>query len=193
VLTCRLRAQIRPLASSDYARGHLDILRVLTVAPDVGERAWAAQFAAMRATPNTYYGLVIVDRARDAVVAVGSVFVERKFLRGLGSVGHIEDIAVDKAQQGKKLGLRVIQALTGISERAGCYKTILNCSTDNIRASRDPAPDSRADGATQRSTRSAGSCRRRTRWCAARAPSAPALTPSQAKYAPEPVQGPSKL
>jgi glucosamine-phosphate N-acetyltransferase len=54
--------------------------------------------------------------------------MEKKFLRGLGTVGHIEDIAVDKNQQGKKLGLRIIQALTGISEGLGAYKTILNCS-----------------------------------------------------------------
>ena len=48
-------------------------------------------------------------------------------------MGHIEDIAVDADQQGKKLGLRVIQALTGISENSGCYKTILNCSDHNMR------------------------------------------------------------
>jgi hypothetical protein len=84
------------------------------------------------ASPPVYYSLVIVDRKSDAVVAVGTVFLERKFLRGLGVVGHIEDIAVDKSQQGKKLGLRVIQALTGISERQGAYKTILNCSTANV-------------------------------------------------------------
>jgi len=59
--------------------------------------------------------------------------MEKKFLRGLGTVGHIEDIAVDKTQQGKKLGLRIIQALTGISEDLGAYKTILNCSDHNIR------------------------------------------------------------
>ena len=87
----------------------------------------------MRSTPNTYYGIVIVDKNTDKVIATGFVFVERKFLRGLGSVGHIEDIAVDKSQQGKKLGLRIINALTGISEAAGCYKTILNCSDDNVR------------------------------------------------------------
>ena len=59
--------------------------------------------------------------------------MEKKFLRGLGTVGHIEDIAVDKTQQGKKLGLRIIQTLTGISEGLGAYKTILNCSDNNIR------------------------------------------------------------
>jgi len=34
--------------------------------------------------------------------------------------------------QGKKLGLRIIQALTHVSETVGCYKTILNCNENNI-------------------------------------------------------------
>jgi glucosamine-phosphate N-acetyltransferase len=105
----------------------------LTVVTDPGEAAWVAQFNAMREAPRTYYPLVIVDKATDRIVGVGCLFIERKFLRGLGSVGHIEDIAVDKKQQGKKLGLRIIHALTHISENSGCYKTILNCSDDNIR------------------------------------------------------------
>ncbi|KAM6495212.1 Acyl-CoA N-acyltransferase [Amanita muscaria] len=123
---------IRPLSSTDYHRGHLDVLKVLTTVTDPGESAWVSQFEHFRSLPRTYYALVIVDKPTDRIVAVGTVFIERKFLRGLGSVGHIEDIAVDKSQQGKKLGLRVIQALTGISENSGCYKTILNCSDSNI-------------------------------------------------------------
>ena len=131
---------MRPLASTDYRRGHLDVLSVLSTVTDPGEAAWAAQFHAMRAAPRTYFTLVVVERATDRVVGVGGVFLERKFLRGLGLVGHIEDIAVDRNQQGKKLGLRIIQALTHISETSGCYKTILNCSDKNIRACRCPAP-----------------------------------------------------
>jgi len=123
---------IRPLAATDYRRGHLSVLSVLTVVNDPGEAAWVSQFHAMRGTPRTYYPIVIIDKPTDKIVAVGTVFIERKFLRGLGSVGHIEDIAVDKSQQGKKLGLRIIQALTYISENSGCYKTILNCSDANI-------------------------------------------------------------
>jgi len=123
---------LRPLALTDYRRGHLSVLSVLTVVTDPGENAWVAQFNALRGAARTYYSIVIVDKATDRIVAVGTVFIERKFLRGLGSVGHIEDIAVDKSQQGKKLGLRIIQTLTGISENSGCYKTILNCSDSNI-------------------------------------------------------------
>jgi GNAT superfamily N-acetyltransferase len=46
----------------------------------------------------------------------------RASIHNLGLVGHIEDIAVLPSQQGKKLGLRIIQALDGIAERVGCYK-----------------------------------------------------------------------
>lgn len=126
--------QIRPLASTDYDRGHLAVLKVLTVVTDPGAQRWTAQFHAQRACPGTYYSVVVLDKTSDTIVGVGSVFIERKFLRGLGCVGHIEDIAVDEQQQGKKIGLRIIQALTAISEGCGCYKTILNCSEKNIRA-----------------------------------------------------------
>lgn len=127
--------QIRPLASTDYKRGHLSVLSILTAAPDPGEAAWKAHFDTLRASTRTYYTLVIVDKLTDKIAGVGTVFIERKFQRGLSSVGHIEDIAVDAKQQGKKLGLRIIQALIYISENSGAYKTILNCNDKNIRRS----------------------------------------------------------
>ena len=43
-------------------------------------------------------------------------------IHNLGMVGHIEDIAVAADQQGKRLGLRIIQALDWLAERVGCYK-----------------------------------------------------------------------
>ena len=109
------------------------MLSVLTVVTDPGEEAWVDQFRAQQAAPDTYYTIVVLERSTDRIVGVGCVFIERKFLRGLGKVGHIEDIAVDSRVQGKKIGLRIIDALTRISESAGCYKTILNWSDKNIR------------------------------------------------------------
>lgn len=46
-----------------------------------------------------------------------------------GLVGHVEEIAIAKEHQGKKLGLRMIQALDAIGKNVGCYKNILNCGT----------------------------------------------------------------
>lgn len=121
---------MRPLAKTDLSRGYLSVLSVLTSAPEVSEADYAQTFDAMRSS-NIYFSLVIVLRSTDAIVGAGTVFVEQKFIRHLGQVGHIEDIVVDKSMQGRKLGLRIINALTGISEAKGCYKTILNCSEDN--------------------------------------------------------------
>jgi glucosamine-phosphate N-acetyltransferase len=64
-------------------------------------------------------------------LANGLTASRRSSIHGLGLVGHIEDIAVSKDQQGKKLGLRIIQALDFIAEKIGCYKSILDCSEAN--------------------------------------------------------------
>lgn len=122
---------LRPLASTDYSRGHLDVLAVLTTTPDVGEDAWRAQFQAMLSLKDTYYPIVLVSKQTDKVVATGTLLVERKFIRSCASVGHIEDISVDRAAQGKGLGKVIIKALTEISEALGCYKvrTCNECCT----------------------------------------------------------------
>ena len=125
---------MRPLAKTDLSRRFMSVLSVLTSAPEVSETQFAQTFDAMKSS-NKYFTLVIVSRPTDAIVGAGTVFIEQKFIRNLGTVGHIEDIVVDKSMQGHKLGLRIINALTGISEAKGCYKTILNCSEDNARKS----------------------------------------------------------
>lgn len=87
---------------------------------------------------DTYYVLVVLDGSgsdsvgeeegerseerEGRIVGTGALVVERKFIHDLGKVGHIEDIAVARDQQGKKLGLRIIQALDFVAEKVGCYK-----------------------------------------------------------------------
>ncbi|CED82326.1 Glucosamine-phosphate N-acetyltransferase [Phaffia rhodozyma] len=125
---------IRPLSTTDYKRSHLELLSVLTVAPVISEEVYADVVGDMklRGRRGGYFPVVIVQHETDQLVATGTLLIERKFLRNAGLVGHIEDIAVSKDLQGKKLGLRIIQALTGLAESQGCYKTILDCNKDNI-------------------------------------------------------------
>lgn len=104
----------------------------------------------MKRYSGIYFVIVIIDQSNDQVVGTGTVFMEHKLIRNLGMsrhvypaclsltfrlgvVGHIEDIVVSPKMQGKKLGLRIINTLTHISELQGAYKTILNCSNENIR------------------------------------------------------------
>lgn len=84
----------------------------------------------MSSRNDSYFLIAILD-ASSHIVGTGALIVERKFIHQLGLVGHIEDIAVAKDQQGKKLGLRIIQALDFVAEKVGCYKTILDCSEAN--------------------------------------------------------------
>lgn len=126
---------IRPLASTDYARGHIRVLASLTSVQDPGEAPWKERFAELarsNASASKYFVVVIVSKQTDELVATGTVFLEPKFLRNLATAAHIEDIAVDKSMQGKGLGKVLIEALTTLSENAGAYKTLLDCSDDNV-------------------------------------------------------------
>ncbi|GAA5827255.1 hypothetical protein JCM11251_001195 [Rhodosporidiobolus azoricus] len=125
---------LRPLASSDYARGHLSLLSHLTSSPDVGQEAWSSRFNEFQAVNKvqlTYLPVVIVEDKSDRLVGQATVFIERKFLRGAGLVAHVEDVVVDPTMQGKKLGLKLIEVLTALSEEVGAYKTILDCDPKN--------------------------------------------------------------
>ncbi|KAK4699723.1 glucosamine-phosphate N-acetyltransferase, partial [Phenoliferia sp. Uapishka_3] len=53
---------------------------------------------------------------------MGTLFMERKFIRGCGTAGHLEDIVVGENQQGKGLGKIIINVLTELSETLGAYK-----------------------------------------------------------------------
>lgn len=113
-----------------FLAGFLPTLRVLTTVGEFTEEAFQTRYDFMAHRNDSYYVLVVCDESAT-VVGTGCVFVERKFIHNLGLVGHIEDIAVAKNQQGKKLGLRIIQALDHVAERVGCYKSILDCSEAN--------------------------------------------------------------
>ncbi|PFH57974.1 hypothetical protein XA68_14316 [Ophiocordyceps unilateralis] len=121
--------KLRALRKSDYDGGFLDCLRVLTTVGDISKPDFDAQYDRMR-RQESYY-IIVIEDDRAAVVATGALIVEHKFIHNLSAVGHIEDIAVAKDQQGKKLGLRLIQALDFVAERVGCYKSILDCSEAN--------------------------------------------------------------
>ncbi|KAJ5887472.1 hypothetical protein N7495_007513, partial [Penicillium taxi] len=116
---------IRPMRRSDYNIGYLDVLRVLTTVGDISEEAWNQRYDWIAARNDEYYNLVVCDGS-GRIVGTGSLIVERKFIHSLGMVGHIEDIAVEQGQQGKKLGLRIIQALDYIAAQS-----ILDCSEAN--------------------------------------------------------------
>jgi len=119
----------RPLQRTDFAAGHLDPIQDLAYVGDISEAQWLERFDLMARNEGTYYVVVIVD-GEGRIVGTGTLLVEKKFLYKLGTQGHIEDIAIKADQQGKKFGLRLIEALDYVAEKVGCYKTILDTSEE---------------------------------------------------------------
>jgi glucosamine-phosphate N-acetyltransferase len=81
--------QFRPLLRDDYDRGILDVLGQLTVVGDVTKVSFEERFDWLFPKHNdTYFIIVIVDRAKDKVVGSATLILERKFLRSTGIVSY---------------------------------------------------------------------------------------------------------
>lgn len=56
---------------------------------------------------NSSYRIFVVEETKEAkIVATATLLLEKKFIRGCGLAGHIEDVVVDESVRGQKLGLR---------------------------------------------------------------------------------------
>ena len=66
------------------------------------------------------------------IVASASIFIEQKLIHNLGKVGHIEDIVVSSEYRGYGLGKLIVNTCIDYAKNQGCYKCILDCSTENI-------------------------------------------------------------
>jgi glucosamine-phosphate N-acetyltransferase len=124
--------QIRRLELADHERGFVVLLSQLSSCPDLTASEFATRFAELAAHSDDHVILVAEDSSAQErrVLATGCLFVERKFLRGGGKVGHVEDVVVDAAARGKGLGLRLVRRLVEIAREAGCYKVILDCTLE---------------------------------------------------------------
>ena len=124
---------MRELEETDYKLNYLNVLSQLTKAPEVNPEEFKQRIKDIRSEPNLHLILVLISRKSGNIVASGTVWVEQKFIRGLGKVGHIEDIVVDSNVRGKNLGRVIVEALTRIAfQEEEVYKVILDCSAKNV-------------------------------------------------------------
>lgn len=123
--------QVSKLEKNDYHKGFLKLLEQLTtVQPESGENITFDQFCEHydQMCSDIY---VIRDISLNKIVASGTLLIEKKFIHNLASVGHIEDIVVDKECRGLGLGKSMINHLVKIANNSNCYKVILNCNKNN--------------------------------------------------------------
>ncbi|CAI5506647.1 unnamed protein product [Closterium sp. Naga37s-1] len=123
---------LRDLNEGDYSKGYMELLSQLTTTGTVTEEQFKDRFALLSQRSLDYRIVVVEDTVSNRVVGTGTLLIEFKFLRSCGKVGHIEDIVVHSSMRGKHLGHRIIQTLTDIAKKQGCYKVILDCDEKNV-------------------------------------------------------------
>lgn len=118
------------LQKEDFYRGFLQLLEQLTVVEidKISYENFCKQFDQLQSKV-----IVIRDKNKNnKVIATASIFIEKKFIHNLSSVGHIEDVVVDKEVRGKNLGKILIEELVRISKLNFCYKILLDCQKNNV-------------------------------------------------------------
>ncbi|KAK9689629.1 hypothetical protein RND81_09G072200 [Saponaria officinalis] len=123
--------KIRRLEITDKSKGFIELLRQLTVCDSVSDTEFKDRFRELAAEGDNHVICVVEDSNTGRIIATGSVFIEKKFIRNCGKVGHIEDVVVDTSARGLNLGKKVIEFLTAHAQSMGCYKVILDCSAQN--------------------------------------------------------------
>ncbi|WOO83507.1 Glucosamine 6-phosphate N-acetyltransferase 1 [Vanrija pseudolonga] len=123
---------VRPLAADDFIRSYFGLLSSLSTAPPLAPSVFTALFNALKASIDTYFIVVIVEKSTDQIVASGTLIVERKFIHAAGLAGHIEDIVVSPNAQGRGLGGTLVTGLREMATRLNCYKVILDCKDPKV-------------------------------------------------------------
>ncbi|KAA8516717.1 hypothetical protein F0562_016777 [Nyssa sinensis] len=125
------RFQVRKLEILDKSKGFIELLQQLTVCDSVSDKEFQQRFQELSSYGDDHLICVIEDDRSGKIVATGSVFIEKKFIRNCGKVGHIEDVVVDSCVRGMQLGKKIIGFLADHAHSIGCYKVILDCSVEN--------------------------------------------------------------
>jgi len=117
---------VRCLQRDDFDRGYT---KLKAVGP-ISRSAWDERCEYLRSRSDTYVVLVITDYS-DMVVCTGTLLVERKFMSGMCMVGHAQDLCIAPDQQGKNLGLRMLDCLDSVAKDMGCYKLVASTQESN--------------------------------------------------------------
>ncbi|KNA17014.1 hypothetical protein SOVF_083940 [Spinacia oleracea] len=125
------KCKIRRLELADKNKGFIELLRQLTVCDSVSDKEFEDRFKELASKGDDHVICVAEDTETGKIIATGSVFIEKKFVRNCAKAGHIEDVVVDANARGMQLGKKIIELLTEHARSSGCYKVILDCSTEN--------------------------------------------------------------
>lgn len=117
--------RVRKLEISDKGKGFIELLQQLTVCDSVSDKEFEGRFQELSSYGGDHLVCVIEDNRSGKIVATGSVFIEKKFIRNCGKVGHIEDVVVDSNARECSWERKLSASLRNHARSMGCYKVIL--------------------------------------------------------------------
>ncbi|HSG73894.1 MAG TPA: GNAT family N-acetyltransferase [Nitrosopumilaceae archaeon] len=118
---------VRQIKEEDLFNGFLESLDSLRKASNIEHEKAKKVFEDIQSNPNHVIFVAIVD---NKIVGSTTLLIEPKFIHEGGLVGHIEDVVVAKEKQGLGIGEKLIENSLDYAKKAGCYKTILDCTDD---------------------------------------------------------------
>ena len=119
--------KIRELKKDDLWNGFLTSLDSLRQASDIKKETALKIFDKINQNSDH---IIAVAEYDGKIVGSATLLLESKFIHEGGTVGHIEDVVVNKSHQGQKIGEKIIRYLLEEAKSKGCYKTILDCADD---------------------------------------------------------------
>lgn len=81
----------RRLESTDFHKGFLELLAQLTTVGSQSQAQFDERLAEIDANAARHSVMVIEDVGRARVIACATLYIEPKFVRSCGTIGHIED------------------------------------------------------------------------------------------------------
>lgn len=82
--------EFRYLERDDYDKGFMDTLSQLTVVGNVTKDDFQKRFDEIYPKRSDVYKIVVlIDRERNYIIGAGTIFFEKKFIRGLGLVNYL--------------------------------------------------------------------------------------------------------
>ena len=104
-----------------------NLLNQLTDTPKLTKNKFHEIISSLK--DNHFIYLYLKD---EKVVGMITLLIEQKLIHGGKSVGHIEDLVVDKGFTGFGIGSKLIEYAYGIAKNNKCYKIILDCKRELV-------------------------------------------------------------
>ena len=113
---------IRKATENDFEQLK-ELLKQLTVVGD--------DFTVNKEIYNNIF--VISDNDTEKIIGCATLLIEDKIIHKGSKVGHIEDVVIHNSWRKQGIGKLLIDHCVEVAKKAGCYKVILDCDTDNVK------------------------------------------------------------